>query len=158
MNTTDQPSDNTKKEPLPTTETVSSISSVPQEDYYASRGTKEWRQEQIRSLRERLTDPRWHVRMPGTLFTTKWRELLGKGTCYQLLAVLMRTCSWERREWHGNIFQLAAVMGLSERTVRYQLNKLKQIDGFKVHRHPWSITIYMPDRIFPKDKREGKKV
>lgn len=120
----------------------------------AQRGTKQWRQDQIKSLRDRLNDPRYHVRMIGSLFGKEWRKLLGKGTCYQLLAILMRTCDWRRHEWHGNIFTLAAVMGLSERTVRYQLNTLKKISGFEVYRHPWSITIRIPERLFPLGKIE----
>ena len=94
--------------------------------------------------------------MPGTLFEAKWRVLLGKGTCYQLLAILMRTCDWKRHEWHGNVFALAAVMGLSERTVRYQLNTLKKLPGFAVYRHSWSITVFLPDRIFPMAEQEDE--
>ena len=145
------PKNNHKKEPQPDQEqTVSSNPNISRQDYYARRGTMEWRKEQIRSLHERLTDPQYHLRQTGTLYTKKWRELLVNGTCYQLLGVLMRTCNWRDRRWHGNIFTLAAVMGVSERTVRYQLNKLKKISGFEVYRHPWSITVFLPERIFPK--------
>lgn len=145
-----------KKEPGPDQKATATFdTSIPPKKKRARRGTKQWRREEIDSLHERLTDPRYHVRMPGNLFTDKWRELLGKGTCYQLLGVLMRTCDWKRRAWHGNIFALAAVMGVKERTVRYQLNKLKKISGFEVHRHPWSITIFLPDRIFPKARKEN---
>jgi len=150
------PDDNYKKEPRDQA-TASSGSSVPPAKKRARRGTKQWHKEEIENLRTRLTDHQYHLRQPGTLYEKKWRELLGNGTCYQLIGVLMRTCNWRDRRWHGNIFALAAVMGVSEKTVRNQLNKLKKLNDFEVHRHPWSITIFLPKRFFPEEKPRNEE-
>lgn len=138
------------KEPLPTTETASLRPIVPPIDYPAR--DERWRKEKIESLRKRLVDPKYHVRMPGSLFTAEWRELIGSSG-YQLLGTLIRLSDWKTRRWYGNIFALAEVLGLSDKTIRNQLNKLKMISGFRVIRHPWSITVELPERLYPQTKK-----
>lgn len=146
--------DSNKKEPHPGEEAASSSSSLPEDEYDAR--DEEWRKKKVKSLHDRLTDPRFHLRLPGTLLTAAWRVQIG-GSSYPLLLILLQTSDWKQRRWHGNIFALAGVLGVSEKTVRNQLNRLKCITGFRVVKHPWSITIFLPERLYPPTLRDKSK-
>ena len=97
--------------------------------------------------------------LSGIIYTSTWREIIGDSG-YPLLNILAIGSTWnDQHIWRGNIGELAELMGVSDKTVRNQLNKLKQIEGFKVVRYPYSLAIYIPDRLFsPSSKRKSKEL
>lgn len=136
--------DAAKRRKPPRPKETASLSSIVAERRRAAR-----RKQKTKSLHKRLTDPYFHLRMPGHLFTDEWSRKIGRGTGYQLLGILLKTCDWDSGIWRGNIFALAEVMGVNEKTVRNQLNDFKKnIDDFWVERFPESVAIHMPDTLF----------
>jgi len=113
------------------------------------------RKEKTESLRKRLGQ--YYATIPGNLFTKEWRKIIGRNG-YQLLGILIATCDWKTKIWRGNIFTLAEVMGVNEKTVRNQLNSLKRIEGFHIDRFPQSIFVHLPDRLFPVKKSKEDKI
>ena len=108
--------------------------------------------DKVESLRSRLNQ--YHARLPGHLFTGEWREIIGPA--YPLVGVLIVTCDWNSGRWHGGIPELAIAIGVTEKTIGNWLRQLKKINGFEIDRHPYSITIYLPEPMRPKSDRKNQ--
>lgn len=99
-------------------------------------------QQRIASLRKKLQYTAW---LPGVVIAEKHREA---GNGIWLLLALLCTCDWESGIWRGRELELATVLGVTERTVRNWLRRLKHID-VKVRRYPYSVAIYLPEWLVP---------